>query len=97
MTMSYNNRNRWSITKQSHFMRRENRRKHKYVRFGKVYRPKEQLIKFPSFSLLGGNRRDPLNLNELIQKKKQLTTNNIQNNDRQVEIYYLLLIVFNNK
>jgi hypothetical protein len=79
--MSYN-RNRWSISKQSYFTRS----KPKYFYFGKVFKPKEQLIEFPSFSLLGGNRKDPLNLNELIQKKKQSTTNNIHGNDRSIEI-----------
>ena len=72
--------------KQSYIMRSKKFRKD--FHFGKVFKPKEQLIKFPSFSLLGGNRRDPLNLNELIQKKKQLTINNndIPLNDRPVEI-----------
>jgi hypothetical protein len=74
------NRNQWSKSKQSHLI------KSKPFRFGKVFKSKEQLIKFPSFSLLGGNRKDPLNLNDLIQKKKQSTTNDIYGNDRPVEI-----------
>ena len=73
-------RNRWPKSKQSHF------RRSKYNHFGKVFKRKEQLIEYPSFSLLGGNRKDPLNLNELIQKKKQSTTNHTHGNDRLVEI-----------
>jgi hypothetical protein len=71
---------------QSYIMKRKYFRKN--IRFGKVFKSKEQLIEFPCFSLLGGNRKDPLNLNELIQKKKQSTTNNNNTklNDRLVEI-----------
>lgn len=58
----------------------------KSFRFGKVFRRKEQFIEIPSFSLLGGNRSDPLNLNELIEKKKQSSTNSNGNHDRLVEI-----------
>jgi len=85
--MSYN-RNRWSKSTQSYFIRSKSFRKSKHSYFGKVFKPKEQLIPFPCFSLLGGNRKDPLNLNELIQKKKNstTTTNSIHGNDRQVEI-----------
>jgi hypothetical protein len=90
--MMSNNRNRWSKSKQLHYMNNKNFRKREHFPFSKVFKRKEQLIKFPSFSLLGGNRRDPLNLNELIQKKKQSTTNNehievdIYGNDRPIEI-----------
>ncbi len=72
--------NRSSQSKRTHFYRS------KSFRFGKVFKSKEQLIEFPSFSLLGGNRKDPLNLNELIQKKKQSTKLEINGNDRLVEI-----------
>ena len=62
-----------------------------HFRFGKMQY--DYIIPYPSFSILGGNRKDPLNLNGLIQKKKQLsqtTSNNNDNtnngNDRPVEI-----------
>jgi hypothetical protein len=61
----------------------------KYYRFGKVFKRREQLIEFPSFSLLGGSRKDPLNLNELIRRKNQSTTSHqigVNANDRLVEI-----------
>ncbi|CAF2974344.1 unnamed protein product [Rotaria sp. Silwood2] len=85
-------RNPWSISTHSYFIKSNTFRQHKHVRFGKVFKPKEQLVRFPSFSLLGGNRRDPLNLNELIRKNKQSIINNdhidmnIHGNDRLVEI-----------
>jgi hypothetical protein len=88
------------IKNQSHITKRKTARKnpnHTYFRFGKM--KKDKFIKYPSFSLLGGNRKDPLNLNALIQKKKQLTqstssstitndnsNNNNNGNDRPVEI-----------
>src|SRR5689334_9335730 len=56
------------------------------------YSRRMKFIPYPSFSLLGGNRKDPLNLNGLIQRKKQLmqpTTDNENTNngnDRPVEI-----------
>jgi hypothetical protein len=54
-------------------------------RFGKAWRSQEPVIEFPSFSLLGGNRRDPLNLNELIRRNEQSTVD-LRGNDRLVEI-----------
>lgn len=63
-----------------------------YFRFGKM---SNDFIHYPNFYILGGNRKDPLNLNGLIQKKKQLaqttttndnTNNNNNGNDRPVEI-----------
>lgn len=86
------------IKKSSHITKRKIARKNlnqTHFRFGKMrYFQREKFIPYPSFSLLGGNRKDPLNLNGLIQRKKQLTqattTNNehtIDNgNDRPVEI-----------
>ncbi len=65
-------------------------RRNKSYRFSKVFKSKEQLIEFPCFSLLGGNRKDPLNLNELIRKKNQSTIHHhqveINGNDRPIEI-----------
>jgi hypothetical protein len=81
--MSYNS-NQWSISKRTYFNRSKPFRKD--FRFGKVFKSKEQFIPFPCFSLLGGNRKDPLNLNELIQKKNQSTTNSIHVNDQTIEI-----------
>ena len=60
-------------------------RRSKYYRFGKVVKRREQLIEFPSFSLLGGSRKDPLNLNELIRRKNQHQLR-VNGNDRPVEI-----------
>jgi hypothetical protein len=88
------------IRKQSRITKRKPARKnpnHPHFRFGKIFYSKKQpFIKYPSFSLLGGNRKDPLNLNALIEKKKQLTqstnndntnpTENNNGNDRPVEI-----------
>jgi hypothetical protein len=55
---------------------------HTHFRFGKMfYSSQLNFIPYPSFSLLGGNRKDPLNLNGLIQKKKQLTQTTSTNND----------------
>lgn len=54
-------------------------------RFGKASRSREPVIELPSFSLLGGNRRDPLNLNELIRRSQQSTVD-LRGNDRLVEI-----------
>ncbi|UJR21106.1 hypothetical protein I4U23_024206 [Adineta vaga] len=75
-------------------LKNRNFRKPVQFRSRKVSKPKEQLIKFPSFSLLGGNRQDPLNLNELIQmsRQQQVTNNNdsidtdIYGNDRPIEL-----------
>lgn len=72
--------NRYSKTEKSYFFRNQS------SRFGKVRKSKEQFIPFPCFSLLGGNRKDPLNLNELIQNKQQSSTNSIYRNDQPVEI-----------
>lgn len=58
---------------------------HKYVRVSRMYKPKERLIRFPSFSLLGGSRSDPLNLNELIRNKQETTTND---GTQQMEIHH---------
>ena len=55
-------------------------------RFGKVFQRKEQFIPIPCFSLLGGNRSDPLNLNELIGKKNQSSTHSTGTHDPLVEI-----------
>src|SRR5689334_6987571 len=95
------------IKNQSHITKRKPARKnliHTHFRFGKMfyYSKNQKFIKYPSHSILGGNRKDPLNLNALIQKKKQLaqstttatttnnnnTNNNNDNNgnDRPVEI-----------
>ncbi|CAF0884598.1 unnamed protein product [Rotaria sp. Silwood1] len=66
-------RNSFSISTQSHFIKNNTFRKHKHVSFG-------------------GNRKDPLNLNELIRQKNQSITNNnhtdmnSHGNDRLVEI-----------
>ncbi|CAF1431962.1 unnamed protein product [Adineta ricciae] len=70
-------------------------RKPGHVSSRKVHQPKEQLIEFPCFSLLGGNRRDPLNLNELIhmsQQQKQITNvkesidKSIYGNEQPIEL-----------
>lgn len=89
------------IKKSSRITKRKTARKNPnqttHFRFGKMfYSRRMKYIPYPSFSLLGGNRKDPLNLNGLIQKKKQLTqstaatattTENTDNgNDRPVEI-----------
>jgi hypothetical protein len=88
------------IKRQSRITKRKLARKnpnYTHFRFGKMFLlKKDKLIKYPSFNLLGGNRKDPLNLNALIQKKKQLTqstttnndnsNNNHNGNDRPVEI-----------
>jgi len=82
-----------SIKKSSRITKRKTARKnpiHTHFRFGKTFQFKYE--QFPYFSLLGGNRKDPLNLNGLIEKKKQLTettsssTSNDNGNDRPVEI-----------
>jgi len=82
-----------SIKKSSRITKRKTARKnpiHTHFRFGKIFSFKYD--RFPCFSLLGGNRKDPLNLNGLIEKKKQLTettsssTSNDNGNDRPVEI-----------
>lgn len=85
------------VKKPSRITKRKTARKNlnqTHFRFGKMSNSQRtNFIPYPSFSLLGGNRKDPLNLNGLIQKKKQLTqstatdndtTNN--GNDRPVEI-----------
>jgi hypothetical protein len=92
------------IKKQPRITKRKTARKnynHTHFRFGKMFLlKKDRFIKFPLFSLLGGSRKDPLNLNALIEKKKQLTqstssttttnnddsNNNNNGNDRPVEI-----------
>lgn len=80
------------MSKQSRFAKTNIFRRPKHTRFGKVFKNKEQVIEFPCFSLLGGNRRDPLNLNELIQRKKQATVHmeheqmNTLSNDPPIEI-----------
>jgi hypothetical protein len=80
------------IKKQSRITKRKLVRKnhnHPRFRFGKMFSFREQFITYPCFSLLGGNRKDPLNLNALIEKKKQLTqssTIDIDGTDRPVEI-----------
>jgi hypothetical protein len=88
------------IKKQSRITKRKTARKNHiqtHFRFGKMFLHNQKyFIPYPSFSLLGGNRKDPLNLNALIQKKKQLTqstsssitnNDNTENgNDRPVEI-----------
>lgn len=86
------------IKKSSRITKRKTARKNlnqtTHFRFGKM---SMKFIPYPSFILLGGNRKDPLNLNGLIQKKKQLaqstvatTTTDNENtdngNDRPVEI-----------
>ena len=59
----------------------------KSFRFGKVFtRRKEQFIPIPCFSLLGGNRFDPLNLNELIEQRKQAPSTSPTGHDPLVEI-----------
>jgi hypothetical protein len=82
-----------SIKKSSRITKRKTARKnpiHTHFRFGKTFSFNYE--QFPCFSLLGGNRKDPLNLNGLIEKKKQLTettsssTSNDNGNDRPVEI-----------
>ena len=50
---------------------RYSRSSKKSFRLVKVWKRKDRIIPYPSFSLLGGNRNDPLNLNELIEKSKQ--------------------------
>lgn len=87
------------IKNQSRITKRKTVRKNinnTHFRFGKMFLlKKDYFIKRPLFNLLGGNRKDPLNLNGLIQKKKQLTqtttnndntNNNNDGNDRPVEI-----------
>ena len=86
------------IRKSSRITKRKTVRKNlnqTHFRFGKMLRARRMnFIPYPSFSLLGGNRKDPLNLNGLIQRKKQLTqattiTDNDttdNGNDRPVEI-----------
>lgn len=54
----------------------------KVFRLGKVWKRKDRYIPYPSFSLLGGNRNDPLNLNELIQQSQAAKNGN----DRLIEI-----------
>jgi hypothetical protein len=89
-TMLYKTNQR-PMTIQSRLPKSKIFRNHEHFRFGKVFKSKEQPVEFPSFSLLGGNRKDPLNLNELIQKSKQLSINNHDytdtGNDRPVEIF----------
>lgn len=88
------------IKKQSRITKRKFVRKkhsHTHFRFGKImHRRNGRSIPYPTFSILGGNRKDPLNLNALIRKKNQLTQNttsaagssdnSANNNDRPVEI-----------
>jgi hypothetical protein len=83
--MSFNMPQR-TIKKSSRITKRKPARKNlqqTHFRFGKMFDSQQlNFIPYPSFSLLGGNRKDPLNLNALIQKKKQLTTqSNPTNND----------------
>ena len=76
------------LKKQSRITKRKTVRKNPiqtHFRFGKMFFSSQRyFIPYPSFSLLGGNRKDPLNLNALIEKKKQLTqstSSSITNND----------------
>ncbi|CAF3552590.1 unnamed protein product [Rotaria socialis] len=88
----FHKRNPWWVSTQSYFAERNSFQRRKHVRFSKMFKPKERLIRFPSFSLLGGNRRDPLNLNELIRQRNQLTINdentrmNVHGDDQPIEI-----------
>ena len=83
-TLSHSNQS--SRIQQVPFKKRQTSRKSNPFRFGKAGRHwKEPLIDYPSFSLLGGNRRDPLNLNELIRRSQQ-STGDLRGNDRLVEI-----------
>jgi len=91
------------IKKQSRIAKRKfvkSNLNHTHFRFGKMSRGRKGNIHiaYPNFSVLGGNRKDPLNLNALIRKKQQATqpattTSSILNddnssnpNDRPVEI-----------
>ncbi|CAF1140421.1 unnamed protein product [Adineta steineri] len=84
---NYHHHHRWSKPKQSTYMKRKNFKRQQYNRFRKEFKSKGHFIKFPSFSLLGGNRQDPLNLNELIQNKKQQQQSTINNDHIDVDIY----------
>ena len=86
--MSYR-RSQQLISKRSRFIRSNTYKKYDYIPFRKMFMFNEQLIEFPCFSLLGGHRGDPLNLNELIQKKRQSTGDlqmNVHGNDQPIEI-----------
>ena len=54
--------------------------------FGKEPKYEDAPIEFPCFSLLGGNRKDPLNLNSLIEAKQQLSNVHLHCKDHWVEI-----------
>ena len=61
---------------------------HRHLRpFGKVSKSKirDPIIELPSFSLLGGNRYDPLNLNQLNEMSNRIRNHN-SGNDPLVEI-----------
>ena len=87
-----------STKKPSRITKRKSARKNAmptHFRFGKLQCPREMNASCCSSS--GGNRKDPLNLNALIEKKKQLTQaaassttadndNAANGNDRPVEI-----------
>ena len=86
--MSYKHNQR-SILKHSRFTKSNIFKKTNHFCFRKTLKSKQEFIQFPSFSLLGGNRKDPLNLNELIQQSimnNDHIETNLHPNDRQVEI-----------